>query len=240
MNRQVILAGICCFATACIITLIVVLSIELAPVPLADSENCKLDTISNSMILQEQLFSWGYQIDILTNNGNTIWGYIISTINYNPTKNTYQMKTNDDSNDAQVTVTQNLISWTTNFEYEACSPYSNGTGSELITYSSYKVAETIEESFVNSLSGIYTTFNIYKNNVQIATSNKLSLIDTNMQIIDNNGNILATMTRTFLGSLIVDKWIVTNYRPDVIDNWVVAYIPALVTIKKREYQNNNN
>lgn len=230
-KRCLIISGIT-LAIAIVIILIVVLSIELRPVPLATGQECELSDLTNQMTLQEVYFSLGYQLNIFLNDG-TQFGFISSTINYNPAQNTYQMKATNYSSVAQITVTQNIFSLTTNYEYTACTPPNSEP------YPQYKVAETLTESLSNSLSGIYTSYTIYKNGAQIALSNKLSLIDTNMQIVDNNGNVLATMTRNVFSSFVTDKWNVVNNRPDIIDNWVAAFIPSLVTIKMREKQNNN-
>lgn len=234
-KRQCIVIGSVCFIICIIITIIIVLAVKLAPVPLASPLNCKINNIPNSLILKEQYFSYGYQLNMMINDAE--WGFITNTINFNPVKNTYQMKYVNYVNESQVTVNENTFSLVTNFEFNACSPYDilNNT----ITYASYRIQETIEERIINSLSGIYTTMNVYKNNVLIAKSNKLSLIDTNMQIVDLNNNVLAVMTRSFFDSFLIDTWVINNNRPDIIDNWITTYLAGLVTIKKREYQSKN-
>jgi hypothetical protein len=232
MDRKCLIITGTAICVVIFIILVVVLSIELQPVHLATGQECELSDLTNQMTLHEVYFSLGYQLDIYLSD-NTKFGFITSTINYNPAKNTYQMKATNYSNVAQITVTQNIFSLTTNFEYTACTPLG------LEPFPEYKVAETLTESLSNSLSGIYTSYTIYKNGAQIAVSNKLSLIDTDMQIVDNNSNVVATMTRNAFSSFLTDKWNIINNRPDIIDNWVVAFIPSLVTIKMREKQNNN-
>jgi hypothetical protein len=240
VSQRCVVIGIITFVVIAIITMIVCLAVFLKPVPLADPYTCQIDEIPNSLTLQEAYFSLGYRVNIIFPNNNN-WGYITSTMNFSPTKNTYEMKRNGYDNETQVDVEQQIWTLTAKYDYQPCQPLKCvNDNCQLITYSNYEIKETITQSIFNTLNSIYTQYNIYKNGTEMGVSTKISLIDTDLTITDLKGNVLATMTRSFFGSLLVDTWQVVNHRPDVIDNWLVAYIPAMVTIKKREYQSQQN
>lgn len=229
-DRRIIYAtGVCMLIS--IIILITVLVIELKPTPLAVGSQCVISTMPSILYLQQAIFSWGYQINIYTDSAMTNrWGYVTSTINANPFKNTYELKSMADESVTQVQVSQNIYSFTTNFEFTVCDNLNENI----------VIEQTITESIMSTLSNIYTSFNIYNNNTQIGYSNKLSLIDTNMELTDMNNNVLGSMTRSFLNSFIIDNWYVVTNENNIIDNWVSPMVASLVTIKKSEQQNNDS
>lgn len=223
-NKKHIIVGLgVCIILSIILVIIIVPSVLLKPTRLADDDDCYLHNITDKFTLKEVYLSIGYKLKLYLDNDQE-YGYITSTKNYDPTKNVYQLRSKENDK-TQAQATQKIFSFGTNYRYKSCDKKYE-----------YIVKETITETFGNT-NKIYTTYTVFKDDKEIAKSKKLSLIDTEIDIIDNNNILLSKMKRNFGDSILYDVWHVENYNTEMVDNWVVAMIPSLVTIKQREKQN---
>jgi hypothetical protein len=77
-------------------------------------------------------------------------------------------------------------------------------------------------------------YELYKDDVLIGESseNSLTLCKSAVQLVDNDGTLLALLERGCTESFLRDRWKVTNYRPDLVDDYVVGFLGYLTTLRE--------
>jgi len=118
-------------------------------------------------------------------------------------------------------IEQEIFSWKLKYGIESCKG------------SKYR----LEEIWPKSLTlGLQTSYQIYRDDKLVATSNSFNFFDTNVTITTDKGIVVARLTRGFLDSIILDRWHITNEKPEILDNYFVGMIGALTSIKKQVRQ----
>ena len=76
---------------------------------------------------------------------------------------------------------------------------------------------------------------LYKNDVLIGESSEdiLTLCKSAVQLIDNDGTLLASLERGCTDSFLRDRWKVTNYQPALVDDYVVGFLGYLTTLREK-------
>lgn len=77
-------------------------------------------------------------------------------------------------------------------------------------------------------------YKLYKNDILIGESSEdiLTLCKSAVQLIDNQGNLIALLERGCAESFLRDRWKVTNYRPDLVDDYVVGFLGYITTLRE--------
>ena len=77
---------------------------------------------------------------------------------------------------------------------------------------------------------------LYKNDVLIGESSEdiLTLCKSAVQLVDTDGTLLATLERGCTESFLRDRWKVTNYQPDLVDDYVVGFLGYLTTLREKK------
>lgn len=79
-------------------------------------------------------------------------------------------------------------------------------------------------------------YELYKNNILIGESNEdiLTLCKSAIQLVNTNHTILATLERGCAESFLRDRWKVTNYQPDLVDDYVIGFLGYLTTLREKK------
>lgn len=79
-------------------------------------------------------------------------------------------------------------------------------------------------------------YELYKNDILIGESSEdiLTLCKSAIQLVDIDGTLLATLERGCAESFLRDRWKVTNYQPDLVDDYVVGFLGYLTTLREKK------
>jgi len=165
------------------------------------------DTLTDKFDIEENLISIGTDFTIST-------GGIIEQRTLN-LRTTFEYLQNDK---VIASAEKSLLSW----------------GVEIIIYDSKKEKiGSIEEEIIKSMFSIKTIYTIKDaKGTVLGTSKKLDFIGTDIDIYDQSGNIICTMTRPMI-NLLSDTWTV-NIINNKIDKRILIFIPCYKTYADNE------
>jgi len=186
------------------------------------SDNCQsqLSGLPNEFYLN-QIF-WGFRDDVAVMNldETTEYGRF-----YRKIFGVKSYRYADSKGNLLVFIEQKLFSLVIEYEVEPCRG------------SRYKLTE----EFLTSLTSLnfQNRYEIYKDGSLLGHSNKWGFADFDINITLADGTPLAMLTRKWKESIFTDRWWVKNYKPDLIDNYLVGMLGALHTIKAKERRSNS-
>lgn len=135
-------------------------------------------------------------------------------------------------------VTREILNLTTTFAYEDGNGKLVAKGKEkLLSWGTqidfYDAEENsigaIHENVFKSLSGIYTSYNVFdKNGKEIGKSDKIEMLKAKIIIKDNSGKLMAKIERRAI-NIGGDRWTVDVYQKDKIDTRILPIIAAYKT-----------
>ena len=130
-----------------------------------------------------------------------------------PTVTDTEYSYHDASGDVVAQIEKSAFSWT--YTFSRCDKAG----------SVFTVSRTTIFAFTN------IQYNLAKDGQAIGFPSKdiFFVCKPDVIIADADNNVLATLDRSCLGSLWSDHWNVTNYKPDLIDNYVLGGIAYFVT-----------
>lgn len=179
---------------------------------------------TNEFSMEADLISFNNKMRILNSDGGNI-GSFIKVTDGGRTKFRYRYIDNDGLYDVykeeyvMANIEKKSVVGADRYTINRC----DGTGIE------YRYEE-------RALSIDSVHYDLYKNDTLIGTSDESNIVlcksDINMEDID--GTILATLSRSCSNSIFRDKWTIHNNHPDIVENYVVAFIGYLTTLKENE------
>ena len=199
-------AVVCCFIT---IALVTVLSVRLT---ISAQESCSADMfddiVPNIFTIKEQFFTTRSRLKIYDAQDQEIGSF---TTVPSLTKTVYSFRDKQDQVVAQAT--KSAFSWT--YRIGRCKGATIGPAYEL---------ERIFFTFGS------IEYNLRKNGVLIGNPAKKTLFTCRPDVVieSPNGTLLATASRSCLGSLLIDTWKMTNYG-DEIENYALGFIAYITT-----------
>lgn len=204
-----IIAGavVCCLAT---IAIIVVVSVRFS---IAAQEGCTADMFDDiaqtTFVMKEQFFTARSRLKIYDSKNQEIGSF---TTQPSLTKTVYSFRDMQDQVVAQAV--KGAFSWT--YRIGRCEKGAIGPAYEL-----ERIWFTI---------GVIE-YNLRKNGVLIGNPAKKTWFTCRPDIVieSPNGTLIATATRSCLGSLFVDTWNMTNYEPNNIENYALGFIAYITT-----------
>ena len=208
MSKPVVAGGIaCCLLT---IAIIVVVSVRFS---ISAQESCTTDMFDDIMpsnfTLKEQYFTTRSRMKIFDLSGTEIGSF---TTKPSFTQTVYSFHDLQDQVVAQAV--KSAFSWT--YRIGRCEKGVIGAGYELERI--FFTIGTIE-------------YNLRKNGVLIGNPAKKTWFTCKPDVIieSPNGTLIATATRSCLGSFFVDSWSITNFDPANLENYVVGLIGYITT-----------
>jgi hypothetical protein len=204
---------------------------SLKPKGLVDGPICDtLSALPNQMVCHEQWISTGYKIDLNANGHN--YGYFFKTIDTTSLTNvTFQLVPSVNENVSWVDAVTDNWSFTTTYKFHTCKPSGGADKTP-----AYELYEKLEDTVTSALTGaMYSQFNIKKNGVDIATSMRTNVFVDEVHITSLDGStVYATLSKDLLSSFVIGTYNVSNHSPEVLDNWFVAFLAALIMIRTRQ------
>lgn len=204
-----IIAGavVCCLVT---IALVTVLSVRLS---VASQENCTGemfdDIASSNFTLREQFFTVRSEMKISDQNGQEI-----GRIAMQPSLTKTLISFHDMQGQVVAQAVKSAFAWS--WRIGRCEKGVPGP------------AYLLERIFFTL--GV-VEFNLYKNGVLIGNPAKKTWFTCKPDVIieSPNGTLIATASRSCLGSLFLDDWRIINYDHGNLENYVVALIGYITT-----------
>jgi len=182
------------------------------------SENCEnLLIIPNEFVLQSPIFSARYEVDLKSVDEKIVYGQFYKKI-WTLLNNVYRYI--DTKGNILVTIEQEVFTWEAKYTIESCKG------------SRYRLEEIWPPNFFSL--GYQTSYKIFRDDKLIAMSNGFKLIDIHMNITDTKGIVLAQLTQKWFNY----NWHVVNQKPEILDNYIVAIIGALQSLKRQESDSN--
>lgn len=199
-------AVVCCLAT---IAIVVAVSLHFK---VAAEEACTMEEfhdLNSSVVLKENFLTTRNRFEVFDANNAKVGGY---TTRPAFTKTVYCYRDIYDHVVAQAE--KSAFSWT--YRITLCNPVSNSSYFELELV--FFTLGTVEHK-------------LYKNGVLFGYTSKKTWFTCkpDIAIETPNGQLLATATRSCLGSFFTDSWNVTNYQPNILPNYVAGFIPYITT-----------